>query len=238
LELLLNLIEERKLHPSRVSLAAVTDDFIGHLKTLEASPREHKNRLANFLVVAATLMLVKSIALLPNLEVSREEEGDIDDLEERLRLYQKVREAARVLATLFGAQPIFAPSDRATPEGAVFAPSAELTPANLEAACRSVLANLPRLERLPQVVVEKAVSLEETIADLAARVQSALKMSFKDYLTGRHGQANPVDRVAVIISFLGLLELVKQGAVSVSQTSHYQDISLEATGPASLPRYD
>jgi chromatin segregation and condensation protein Rec8/ScpA/Scc1 (kleisin family) len=73
IELLLNLIEERRLHISQVSLAAVADDFVAYVDQLGESA--DKNVLANFIWTAATLMLIKSVALLPNLEITPEERG-------------------------------------------------------------------------------------------------------------------------------------------------------------------
>ena len=82
LELLLDLIDRRKLSINEVSLAGITDEYIAYIRALEKFKPEE---VASFLVVASTLMLVKSRSLLPQLEISDEEEADIQELEHAWR---------------------------------------------------------------------------------------------------------------------------------------------------------
>jgi len=106
---LLELIEEKKLEVTQVSLAAVTADFIGYVEKLEkACPPDFEQTksglagrsgkvgrgvdasiLADFIVVAARLLLIKSKVLLPDLTLTQEEQIDIVDLENRLKVYQQ-----------------------------------------------------------------------------------------------------------------------------------------------------
>src|SRR3989344_4287441 len=99
LDLLLDLIEKRKLPISEVSLAGVADDYITYVKTLSEFPIAMS---AHFILIASTLLLIKSKSLLPNLELSDEEKGGIEDLERRLRLYQRARELGRTIQSRFG----------------------------------------------------------------------------------------------------------------------------------------
>ena len=89
LELLLDLVEKRKLFINEISLAQVADDYIAHLKQFEKMPVDF---VSNFLIVASTLILIKSKSLLPTLSLTEEETHDIDELERRLKEYQKIRE--------------------------------------------------------------------------------------------------------------------------------------------------
>src|SRR3989344_4073772 len=89
LDLLLSLIEERKLHINDVSLAAVTDEYINYVKSLSELPVA---QTANFILVASTLLLIKSQSLLPVLDLTPEEQGSIDDLERRLKLHKIFKE--------------------------------------------------------------------------------------------------------------------------------------------------
>src|SRR3989344_7391616 len=82
LDLLLNLIEKHKVFINDVSLTKVTDDFINYIKSFANLPISHT---ANFILVASTLLLLKSRSLLPILELSPEEEQSITDLETRLK---------------------------------------------------------------------------------------------------------------------------------------------------------
>ncbi len=88
LDTLLNLIEEKKLSIGEISLARVYEDFLVHVKTFIHLPKEE---IASFLVVASVLMLIKSRALIPSLELSEEEKGSIEELENRLQLLREFR---------------------------------------------------------------------------------------------------------------------------------------------------
>lgn len=224
-ELVLELIEKRKLSVSELSLSQVTDDYIQHVRSQGTFPMEDA---ANFIGVAATLLLIKSKSLIPDLELSNDEEEDVEDLKNRLQLYEKTRDAARELGRIFGARVMVSAGER-EPE-AVFAPSRDLSLEALEKALRTALATHEKEEKLPEVRVRPLVTIEEMMDRLTTRIQSALTMSFSDFT----GSAS--ERVEVIVSFLALLELVKQGAVEVSQMGTFQDIKITNTAPA-VPRY-
>ncbi|MDP3975162.1 MAG: segregation/condensation protein A, partial [Candidatus Jorgensenbacteria bacterium] len=104
IEKLVELIEEKKLSITELSLAEVTADFLSYVETLEArlAYRQAGTKeegtdpvfaelLADFLVIATRLVLIKSKALLPTLPLTPEEEEDIRDLEVRVRLYQELK---------------------------------------------------------------------------------------------------------------------------------------------------
>ncbi|MBI2482330.1 MAG: segregation/condensation protein A [Candidatus Vogelbacteria bacterium] len=228
LELLLDLVEKRRLHISQVSLAQVADDYVAHLKSNSKIPM---GEMANFILVASTLMFIKSLSLLPNLSLTEEEKGDIADLERRLRLYEQIRHLSVGIKERFGASPNFTQVVSPARE-IIFAPSNQISLANLLTTAKSLIATLPKVEHLPQVVVKKMISLEEAIIDLSQRVSQALKLKFSDYIGG-----NKVERVNVIVSFLGMLELVKQGVVDVKQELNFAEIELE-TRSTKVPRYD
>ena len=97
-ELLLDLIETRKLLVNDLALASITEDFIQHVRNQETFPIEET---ANFIQIAATLLLIKSKSLIPDLALTDEETADVEDLKRRLEAYEKVREAARALPHLW-----------------------------------------------------------------------------------------------------------------------------------------
>ncbi len=225
LELILELIEKRKLLVNELSLAQVTDDFISYVKGGEGFPMDDA---ANFINVAATLLLIKSRSLLPDLELSHEEEEDVEDLKRRLALYEVARTAARDLGKIFG-QRVMLPRGEREPE-AVFAPSRDLSLENIRQAADALLAAKEKQEKLPEVRVRPLISIEDMMDTLRTRVERALTLSFKEF-TG-----NKTERVEVIVSFLALLELVKLGAVEAAQHDRWGDIRITNTA-AALPRY-
>ncbi len=107
LELLLDLIEGKKLHVSEISLAEVTEEYLNYLNLFSEIPEEderHKFMMldrSQFIVVAATLILIKARSLLPTIELSEEETESIDDLTERLRLYEIVKRYGEMLHQQF-----------------------------------------------------------------------------------------------------------------------------------------
>ena len=92
--------------------------------------------------------------------------------------------------------------------------------------------NLPKKEFLPKVVIDKVISLEEMITNLTKRVTESLRMSFKEFSGAHKGE-----KVNVIVSFLAMLELVKQGVINVTQEKHFEDINME-TETIGVPRYN
>ena len=226
LELLLNLIEKRKLLINEISLAAVADDFIAYAKGLEKFPVSES---ANFILIASTLVLIKSKSLLPQLNLTKEEEGSMAELERRLRIYQQTRQLSRGVGILFGKNQIFLPR----PPGRVpiFSPDSHFSIVSASKFIREILKNLPKPEKLARAVVEKVISLEEIIENLTKRVNACLKMSFREF-----AKVGSEKKVNVIVGFLAMLELVKQGVIAVTQDKNFGDIEME-TENLGVPKY-
>lgn len=201
--MLLELIEKRKLLINDISLAQVADDYIAYVNT---HPELPVDETAEFISLAATLLLIKSRSLLPTLQLTDEETADIKQLEYRLALYQVIKEAARGLERLDapflheGAEPVQTP---------MFLPDTSATPSALLDAARALIDGFPTTLTLPKVAVKKIRSLEETITELAGRIGNAFRMNFTEFAKG--------EKQTVIVSFLALLELVKQGIIKATQ---------------------
>ncbi len=225
-ELVLDLIEARKLLVNDLALANITEDFIQHIRAQETFPVEET---ANFIQIAATLLLIKSKSLIPDLTLTEEENEDIDDLKRRLAAYEKVREATRELARIFG-KTVMLPAGERAPEP-FFAPSRDLAPDALAEALARILAAREAVEELPEARVKPLISIEEVMDTLAKRVQSAITLSFKDFTGGAK------EKVEIVVSFLALLELVKQGAVAAEQYEQHGDIRISHTAANTVPHY-
>lgn len=226
LDVLLELIEKRKLFINDISLAKVADDFLSHIQTLENFPVAES---ANFVLVASTLVLIKSKSLLPTLELTPEEKGDIADLERRLKIYRKIKGLSAGVKALFGKNIMF-PFEQRKAE-VIFSPDKSMTVASLAEAVKDVLESLPKKEFLPKTVVQKVMSLEEMITHLTRRVTDNLRISFREF--SKSGKEN---KAHVIVSFLALLELVRRGIISVTQEKHGEDIFME-TENLGIPKY-
>ena len=226
LELLLNLIEKRKLLINEISLAAVADDFIVYAKGLEKFPVSES---ANFILIASTLVLIKSKSLLPQLNLTEEEEGSMVELKRRLKIYQRTRQLSRGVGILFGKNQIFLP--RPPERVPIFSPDSYFSIVSASKFIREILKNLPKPEKLARAVVEKVISLEEIIENLTQRVNTCLKMSFREF-----AKVGSEKKVNVIVGFLAMLELVKQGVIAVTQDKNFGDIEME-TENLGVPKY-
>lgn len=227
LDLLLQLIEKHKLLINDITLSKVADDYIAYLKSLGEFP---VGQAAHFILIASTLLLIKSKSLLPSLELTAEEQGDIRDLELRLKLYQRFKALASTIRPMLGATPLFFAQPR--PVKPVFSPSADINLGALLGAIRATLQNLPKKQFMPKVLVDKVVSLEEMIGQLTERISKSLKMSFKEF--SGFGKS---EKVNIIVGFLAMLELVKQGSIKVRQEGQFTDIYME-TNHIGLPSYN
>lgn len=219
-ELLLSLIEKRKLFINEVSLASVTDEYLNFLKNTTTASI---GSIANFIVIASTLLLVKSKSLLPDFTLTSEEEVSIGDLENRLKLYKIIRDITPRLRELLSGNMIFSRPFSRNKE-VVFLPDEAMTKDNLKIAILGVIDRLPKKSVVPEVAVKKVITIEEMIDKLTERITTGMSMSFKKISSG--GTSKEA-RVHMIVSFLALLELVKQGIFEVKQTAHFDDIIIE-----------
>lgn len=232
-ELLLDLIEKRKLFINDISLSKVTDDFIAYVNDSGNFPLGVS---AQFILVASTLLLIKSKSLLPNLDLTREEEESIHDLEERLKQYERYKALSLHIKALFGRRRIYR-RERTVAPPVVFSPSSEMDVAHAYAAVKSVLASMPKREAKPEIRIQKVVTLEETIEKLTERIKRALKMSFSEFSGHSRGRAvSRNEKVGVIVGFLAMLELAKQGSIAVRQDVPFDDIHIE-TETMGVPYY-
>ncbi len=230
LDLLLSLIEKRKLLINEFSLSKITDEFIAYAETIPGDAVEEKT---DFIVIASTLLLIKSRSLLPNLSLSEEEEQSIDQLEKRLELLKKAKELGEIIKERFGKNPIFFAEFKTKGE-VVFAPHKSIEKVSLSLLLHTLLNSIPKKEKIQTAVIKKVITIEEMIEKLAEKVKGAIKMSFREFTGGK--PVSKEQKVEVIVGFLAMLELVKQGIVDVSQHAHFEDIHIESK-EVGLPHY-
>lgn len=215
-ELLLKLIEEKKLSINEISLTDVADKYLEYIKNLKDFPIDEA---VGFLHVASTLMLMKSRSLLPSLKLTEEEEESISDLEERLVIYRKIKLLGQNIKDRFGKNVLCSrePFSGIQPE---FIEPVGIETATLFEAMKKVLVSLPIREIIPEAAIKKAISLEEKIRDIVSRIEEGVKMSFHDF--NKEGQ----EKGEVIVNFLAVLELVKRGLVLVDQENNFGNIDI------------
>lgn len=227
LELLLSLIEEKKLFVNEISLAEVTNDYIAYVKSLSGiSTDKHIADVSYFILVAATLILIKSRSLLPNLSLTEDEEEKIGDLENRLKLYKIIRNASIDINNNFGTKIIFMPNERIWSEP-LFSPDPLITTSSMTQSILDVLSHVPKkIEKLPEVEIKKIINIDDIINNLTERIQGAMNLSFREF-SQSHGAGDAEEaKIHVIISFLAMLELVREGIIDVIQNSSFGEIEI------------
>jgi segregation and condensation protein A len=221
LDLLLHLIEERELDITKVSLAAVTDQYLDYMSQVEEL---RPDRLADFLIIAAKLLLIKSRMLLPQPpeEIDEEEEEDVgDELVRRLIEYRRFKNAAEELrfredqGLRAYARLLAAPE----PQGTFRLEGVSLD-ALLEAVRQAMITQ--STSSVDEVVTPLRISLPEKIAQLEALLTRQRRFSF----TGLLKEAT--SRPEIVVIFLALLQLMKRHKIVVEQRELYGEIMVSA----------
>lgn len=220
LDLLLQLIENQKLNITEISLAKVTDQFLDYLKNnADISP----DNLAAFLVVAAKLILIKSKALLPILELTEDEEEDIKSLEQNLLEYKRFKEIAQVLGGLFAENRFcfsrkFYESAGIETRKPICHISENFNVNELAGAFAKIIDEIPKINDLPKEKVKDVITLEEKIRQLKESLEKRIMLSFQSLA------CETKTSVEVIVTFLAVLEMIKQRIVIVKQEKIFGEI--------------
>ena len=216
LELLLALVEREEVDVFKVSLAKVTDAYLAEIAAREIpDPQE----MAEFLWMAARLLLLKSIRLLPN-EAPTDEETELlgweDEVRQRLEEYRAYKQIAGELL------------ERATQETFSFPPPARPVEAGgqeepldvdfLVEAFNRVLARIPPR---PVIVRGRTWTLQEKLELITERLREGPIELVELILESE-------DRLEAVVTFVALLELIRRAAVRVTQKERFGPIRVEA----------
>lgn len=228
LDILLSLIEEKKMAIGEIVLSQVTDQFLEYLKKIQED-ENYQRILADFLVIASRLILIKSRTLLPSLVLSQEEEGDIKELEERLKAYQQIKIWGRELGKWTKNRPSYFGRDSylnmpvicGEQSRAIFYPPQNISADDLYKIYESFLKALPQIEKLEEKNLQRIVTLEQKIQELRARITTAVESSFADISRGVK------TKIDVILSFLAVLMLYRTRVLELSQNEIFGDIKIK-----------
>jgi segregation and condensation protein A len=218
LDLLLQLIEQQQMDITQISIAAVTEQFLQHIKTLE---KIDPTSLADYLSVAAKLLVIKSKAILPTLQLDKEEEEIAIDLETKLLLYKKFKEAAKYFKTLDGNRKQSFTREVSFEEKTTFYPDPEVTTDKLRNSILNTLNALEEINNLPKATVREAISIQDKIASLQNLLTEKIQTKMSDLI------ATAKDKTEVIVTFLALLELIKQRILIVDQEQIFSEIIIK-----------
>lgn len=230
LDKLLELIEERKFDVSELSLAQVTDDFLKYLRSLidadksapiNADSADSRLRLvADFIVVASRLILIKSKYLLPDLTLTGQEEADIKELERRLSLYAELKPMMKNIARLWSGKkasfgrPYFLELGSSS---GVFYPGESLDLGTMIVELAKLFESIKRLELETQTIKEKIITIEEKIKEITERLRSEKETKFTNLAGAKTKQE-------IIALFLAILHLAREQLIFLEQAGRFSDI--------------
>lgn len=217
LDLLLHLIEQQELDICEVSLASVTEQYIQYLNQLEDLGVED---LADFLTIAARLLLIKSKALMPYLTWETEEE--YDDLEKQLKIYREYLDASKLVRKMILKKRFTYVREKMpqiVEEG--FNPPKNVNVNKLQKVFANIILGLEPLVNVPQEVIRKTINIQEKIQGIRDLMLKEASMNFENII--RESKS----KTEVIVNFLAILELVKQRTVIVRQDGVFTTLTIE-----------
>ena len=218
LDLLLHLIQERELEITNISLAQVTDQYLTYVSHLE---RLEVETLADFIVVAAQLLLIKSRALLPQPPPGEFEEEEVgDELVRRLIEYQKFKAAAQQLRSREEEGLRAYPRAVAAQPRPPF-PRQGVSLNDLVEVLRQALQEQP-VGSVGEIVAPLTISLPARIRELERLVRRRRRLNFSRLLR------KAKSRLEIIVTFLALLQLIKRRQIAVQQDRPFGEITVLA----------
>lgn len=215
LDLLLGLIKDKKLEITTVSISRVTEQYLHYLEQIE---EKNPEELADFLVIATKLLVLKSQELLPQFSVQEDE--DEQNLVDQLRIYKAFVDVSKMINKQW-LQPVqsFARCEPTRkPEG--FVPPTNTTLDVMHKSMVTLLRRIAPPKALPKTHIDKTVSLKEKIISIRNFLKNRKTCFFFDVIDRQHNKTD------VIVTFLALLELVKQKNIHIDQEDIFGDISI------------
>ena len=224
LDLLLRLIEREELDITLVSLAVVADQYVAHIAELQ---EVSASNLADFLVIAARLLVIKSRVLLPQPAEGHDEQADDWGtlLVEQLREYKRFKEVAAKLRDIEHAG--LRTYSRVAPPPRIerHLEAGEVTLEHLIDAFKRILEAHPPVPPVDEVVSPIVVRIADCIEAILKRVGRYRRVRFGTLM--RRSRS----RIEIIVNFLAMLELIKQQRVQATQKRPFGEIYLEACQP-------
>ncbi len=219
LDLLLQLIERNKLQITEISLAQVTDQYLAYIENQDSLPSAE---VADFLLIASKLIYLKSRYLLPDLNLGDEDE--VGSLERQLKIYRQYYEASKKINRLYNSKKRYAFIRSVSYKRALsqeFRPPANISLKIMSSLFKDVLGSVNRIVNLPKVVMARAMSIGEKIGHLRDMIKSSRNFDFSRLIKDKK------DKVEIVVSFLAMLELVKQKEIVVNQNEMFGNLNIK-----------
>ncbi|MEZ7857068.1 MAG: ScpA family protein [Aquiluna sp.] len=224
-DLLLNLIGKHELDISQIALARVTDEFLKYVKQLDS--RQEIESASEFLVVAATLLDMKIVSLLPQSQAVDSE--DIAALEARDLLFARLLQyrAFKEISSWFSTS-LELESVRVAREVRLEETYRNLRPELVWSTDLEQFSQLAQLAFVPKEIPvvglthlhAPKISIREQVGILVSKLRKTKRLSFRELI------ADSKDRGEFVARFLGVLELYRVGAISIEQAGPFSDFTV------------
>ena len=225
LDLLLHLLKRAELDPHDVAASPITEQYLAYLELLD---QLNLDVAGEYLVMAATLLLIKSFSMLPHPELADTEEAEElkRDLVARLLEYQRYREAAEKLGerAILG-RDVFAAKGEPVPDADIEAPRFSVSIFDLVEAMGAVLRRIA--DATPRGIVLRDIPVAQCIPAILTALEGGRRLEFSALF------ADLRDRPMVIATFMALLELIRRREIFAWQDERYGPIMLERRGQPS-----
>ncbi|MCC6483286.1 MAG: segregation/condensation protein A [Armatimonadetes bacterium] len=220
LDLLLQMIRSQEIDIYDIPIASVTDQYLFHLRAMEEMDLDVASE---YLVMAATLIEIKSRFLLPKPPAPEQEEGPDprDELVRRLLEYEKYRQVADLLHGHEDAQRLLhARTVELDPDDLPAVPSSSVTTLDLLSALKRVLQNVGDVVTAPVTTIPRQkITLRMKMAEMMRRVhESGSRIPFSQLFAAER------TRPDIVMAFLALLELMRQFKIVAEQDQQFGEI--------------
>ena len=219
LELLMHLIDKNKLNIYDIPIAEVTEQYMAYIKAWE----EFNLDLASeFLLMAASLLLIKSKMLLPRIPKDEDEEDTQDPREEliaRLLEYKKYRSAADTLAEKLQVQTQFM-----TRQPTVIKVKPAIPQGNLEGLLQAFAGLWESFSPEPTVILREDFSVQDKMYDMVTLLHTKGRIEFGETINRSRS------KLEMLASFLALLELLRLKRIAIFQDSLFGPIYVALVG--------
>lgn len=232
LDLLLHLIEKNKVNIYDIPIVTITEQYLDYIEHME---RENLDVMSEFLVMAATLINIKSKMLLPkDEEIEEEEEDPREELVRRLLEYKMYKYAAYELKDmeLDASKALY---KKATIPAEISNYHEEIDPAELvdgitlsklndifKSIMRKQVDKIDPIRSKFGTIEKEEVNIEEKMTNIRHEVKGLKGISFRTLLEMQASKIN------IIVTFMAILELMKVGAITIRQDELFDDIIIDS----------
>jgi segregation and condensation protein A len=234
LDLLLHLINRFEIDIYDIPMAEITEQYLLYIRTMQELELDVASE---YLVMAATLLAIKSKMLLPQHEEMNEELEDVveedprEELVERLIEYKKYKEAAKELKERERERgQIFTkpPSDLSDYSQEIEACGADLqvTVYDMLGAFHKLLRRKKLQKPLSTKIAREEISIEQRMDEIREKIISSNRAVYFEELFPSH------EREHIVVTFLAILELMKRNEILVEQQTNFAEIVIMAKGGA------